>query len=143
MKKCFITRVQVFSRRSLHASGYGTLHWLKNKGYSRIVFLVNFFVCFFEIIFCFVVDICDLVHDLEAIFHIPLLLTASGNLFLNMSDAVKLQIADAVCSSFKPCRSIIYTSCSTSHIATTSQTIIKNKKKIHHLNHSTLYPLKK
>ena len=36
----------------------------------------------FEIInFCFVVYICDLVHDVDAIFHLPKLLTASGNLF--------------------------------------------------------------
>ena len=33
----------------------------------------------FEIIFvCFVVAICELVHDVTAIFHLPLLLTASG-----------------------------------------------------------------
>ena len=41
----------------------------------------QFFRVFEVIIFCFVVAICDLVHDLEALFHIPLLLTASGNLF--------------------------------------------------------------
>ena len=34
----------------------------------------------FEIIFCFVVAICDLVHDVETIFHLPYVLTASGNL---------------------------------------------------------------
>ena len=33
------------------------------------------------IIFCFVVAICDLVHDVETIFHISNVLTASGNLF--------------------------------------------------------------
>ena len=31
--------------------------------------------------FCFVVAICDLVHDVETIFHLSSLLTASGNLF--------------------------------------------------------------
>ena len=36
---------------------------------------------------------CDLVHDVETIFHLSYVLTASGNLFFNMSDAVKLQIA--------------------------------------------------
>ena len=33
------------------------------------------------IIFCFVFAICDLVHDVETIFHLSYLLTASGNLF--------------------------------------------------------------
>ena len=33
------------------------------------------------IIFCFVVAICDLVHDVETLFHLSYLLTASGNLF--------------------------------------------------------------
>ena len=40
--------------------------------------------CFriFEIlIFCFVVAICDLVHDVETIFHLSYVLTASGNRF--------------------------------------------------------------
>ena len=42
----------------------------------------NHFFCIFEIIiFCFVVAICDLVHDVESIFHLSYLLTASGNLF--------------------------------------------------------------
>ena len=49
MKNALLPHGQVFSRRSLHASGYDTLHWLKNKGYSRIVLVVNFFV-FFEVI---------------------------------------------------------------------------------------------
>ena len=31
----------------------------------------QFFRIFEIIIFCFVVDICDLVHDVEAIFHLP------------------------------------------------------------------------
>ena len=31
--------------------------------------------------FCFVVAICDLVHDVETIFHISFVLNASGNLF--------------------------------------------------------------
>ena len=31
--------------------------------------------------FCFVVAICDLVHDVESTFHLSYLLTASGNLF--------------------------------------------------------------
>ena len=32
-------------------------------------------------IFCFVVAICDLVHDVETIFQLSYLLTASRNLF--------------------------------------------------------------
>ena len=34
-----------------------------------------------EIIFCVVVSIFDLVHNVVAIFHLPYVLTASGNLF--------------------------------------------------------------
>ena len=40
------------------------------------------FFCIFEIIiFCFAVAICDLVHDVETIFHLSYMLTASENLF--------------------------------------------------------------
>ena len=40
------------------------------------------FIRIFEIIiFCFVIAICDLVHNVEAIFGIPQVLTASENLF--------------------------------------------------------------
>ena len=42
---------------------------------GRMVLVVNFFVFLF-----FVVAIFDLVHDVETIFHLPYLLTASGNL---------------------------------------------------------------
>ena len=36
----------------------------------------------FEIInFCFVVAICDIVYNVETIFHLSYVLTASGNLF--------------------------------------------------------------
>ena len=39
-------------------------------------------ICIFEsIIFSCVVAICDLVRDVETIFHLSYLLTASGNLF--------------------------------------------------------------
>ena len=37
--------------------------------------------------FCFVVAMSDLVHDVETIHCLCYLLTASGNLFRNMSDA--------------------------------------------------------
>ena len=46
----------------------------------RMVLVVKFFRTFENRIVCFVVDICDLVHDVAAIFHLPKLLTASGNL---------------------------------------------------------------
>ena len=47
-----------------------------------MVLVVNLFSIYFTIfIFCFVVGIFDLVHDVEAIFHLPELLTACGNLF--------------------------------------------------------------
>ena len=32
-------------------------------------------------LFCFVVAICDLVHDVAAMYGLPKVLTASGNLF--------------------------------------------------------------
>ena len=47
----------------------------------RMISVDNFFRIFEIIIFCFVVAICDLVHDVETIFHLSFLLTASGNLF--------------------------------------------------------------
>ena len=43
--------------------------------------MVNFFVFLRLLIFCFVVAICDLVQDVETIFHLSYVLTASGNLF--------------------------------------------------------------
>ena len=50
--------------------------------------MVNFLFRVFEIInFCCVVALFDQVHDVDAIHCICLLLTASGNLFLKMSDA--------------------------------------------------------
>ena len=41
----------------------------------------NFFVFLRIIIFCFVVAICDLVHDVKTIFHLSYVLKASGNIF--------------------------------------------------------------
>ena len=41
----------------------------------------QFFRIFEIIIFCFVVAICDLVHNVETIFHLSYVLTVSGNLF--------------------------------------------------------------
>ena len=40
--------------------------------------LFVFFLSFEIIIFIFVVAICDLVHDVETIFHLSYVLTASG-----------------------------------------------------------------
>ena len=51
-----------------------------------MISLVIFFV-FLRIIFCFVVAICYQVHDVETIFHLSYVLTPSGNIFRNMSDA--------------------------------------------------------
>ena len=50
----------------------GIKHFNLNKGYcTRSVSfsgqLFRIFDCFY--LFCFVVDICDLVHDVEALFH--------------------------------------------------------------------------
>ena len=42
--------------------------------------MVNYFVFLKILFFCFVVAICDLVHDEEAIHVLCQLLTASGNL---------------------------------------------------------------
>ena len=41
----------------------------------KFVFLI------FIIFFCFVVAICDLVHDVETMFYLSYVLTASGNRF--------------------------------------------------------------
>ena len=54
------------------------------EGVPRRQVLVGVFFSYFLIFFCFVVAIFDLVHYMEAIFR---LLTASGNPFINMSDA--------------------------------------------------------
>ena len=47
----------------------------------RMISVDNFFVFFRLLFFCFVVAICDLVHDVETTFHLSYVLTASGNLF--------------------------------------------------------------
>ena len=46
-----------------------------------------FFVFLRLLFFCCFVAICDLVHGVETIFHLSYVLTASENLFCNMSDA--------------------------------------------------------
>ena len=53
------------------------------------------FVEFLKLIICFVVPIFDIVHDVEAIFSLPLLLTASGNHFWNMSDTGQFEVSRA------------------------------------------------
>ena len=47
----------------------------------RMISVDIFFLIFEIIIFCFVVAICDHVHDVETKFHLSYVLTASGNLF--------------------------------------------------------------
>ena len=47
----------------------------------RMISVVNFFVFLRLLFFCFVVDICDLVDDVETIFHLSYVRMASGNLF--------------------------------------------------------------
>ena len=47
----------------------------------RMISVDNFFV-FLRFLFCFIVAICDLVHDVETIFHLSYVLTASENSFL-------------------------------------------------------------
>ena len=47
----------------------------------RMISVDNFFVFERLLFFCCVVVICDLVHDVETIFHLSYVLTASGNLF--------------------------------------------------------------
>ena len=47
----------------------------------RMISVVIIFCIFVIISFCFVVAICNLVHDVETIFHFYYVLTASGNLF--------------------------------------------------------------
>ena len=41
----------------------------------------NVFVFLRLLFFCFVVAICELVHDVETIFNLSFVLTVSGNLF--------------------------------------------------------------
>ena len=47
----------------------------------RMISVDIFFRIFEIIIFCFVVAICDLVHDVDAMYGVLYVLTASGNLF--------------------------------------------------------------
>ena len=54
---------------------------LKHGVQRKMISVDNFFHIFEIIIFCFVVAICDLVHDVKTIFHLSYLLTASGNHF--------------------------------------------------------------
>ena len=101
-----------------------------NQGVCYLCIFCGQFFHIFEIIrFCFVVAICDLVHDVETT-HAGLykLLTASGNVFRNVSDARESAIIfekrfpDAVSSLHRSY--IVSTWCTRSHLATTKQTII-------------------
>ena len=56
-------------------------HLAKHGVQRRMISVDNFFVFLRLLFFCFVVAICDLVHDVETIFQLSYVLTASGNLF--------------------------------------------------------------
>ena len=47
----------------------------------RMISVVNFFVFLRLLFFAVAVATCDLVHNVETIFHLSYALTASGNLF--------------------------------------------------------------
>ena len=65
--------------RLTHAFFIKVWHKTPSKGVQRrMVLVVNFFVFFKLFIFCFVVAIFYLVHNVMAIFHLPYILTASG-----------------------------------------------------------------
>ena len=53
---------------------YCVLHGVQR----RMISVDNFFVFLRLSFFYFVVAICDLVHDVETVFHLPYVLTASG-----------------------------------------------------------------
>ena len=59
----------------------GVLSRSFSRGTKKAGYCGHFFLNFEFNFLCFVVAIFDLVHDVEAIFHLPKLLTASGNLF--------------------------------------------------------------
>ena len=46
----------------------------------RMVLVIIFSYLFKLLLFCFAVAIFDIVHDMETIFLLPVMLTASGNL---------------------------------------------------------------
>ena len=52
-----------------------------SRGATYDDFSGQFFRIFEITIFCFIVAICDLVHDVETIFRLSNVLTAPGNLF--------------------------------------------------------------
>ena len=54
------------------------MHGMQRRMISVVIVIFSYFEI---IIFCFVVAICDLVHDVETIFHLSYVLTAYGNLF--------------------------------------------------------------
>ena len=54
---------------------------VKHGMQHRIILVDIFFHIFEIIIFCCVLAICDLVHDMKTIFHLSYVLRASGNLF--------------------------------------------------------------
>ena len=56
------------------------LYFPKHRVQRRMISLSGHFFHIFEIIiFCFVVAICELVHDVKTIFHLCYVIKASGN----------------------------------------------------------------
>ena len=73
-KTCFCHMQTIEMQISLYISYH--FHGVQ----SRMISVNNFFV-FLRLFFFFCVDaICDLVHNMETIFHLSYVLTASGNL---------------------------------------------------------------
>ena len=64
-KTMYSMAIWTFSRQPIHGVQ------------RRMISVVNFFRIFEIIIFCFVVAICDLLHDVETIFHLSYVLTLS------------------------------------------------------------------
>ena len=73
-KQCYF-RKKILKSRGMQEKDNG--HGLQR----RMILVVNVFHIFEIIIFCFVVAICDLVYDVETIFHLSYVQTASGNIF--------------------------------------------------------------
>ena len=75
-----------------HQQGYGELSFedllysqiadsRKHGVQRRMISVDTFFISLRLLFFCFVVAVCDLVLAVEAMYSLPYVLTASGNLF--------------------------------------------------------------
>ena len=93
----------------------------------RMISVDNFFVFLRLLFLCFVVAICDLVHDEKTIFNLSYVLRASGNLLLQIAVSrasliFQKRFPDAVNTKGRPY--VASTACNMPHIATTKQKII-------------------